>query len=58
MVIEIVVNGADPATTPIQKLQEGILTVNTDTAEVLNIDYTIFTDYCDELKEIQTGQSF
>jgi hypothetical protein len=23
-----------------------------------NIDFTIFTDYCDELKEIQTGQSF
>lgn len=58
MVIEIVVNGADPAATPIQKLQEGILTVNTDTAEALNIDYTIFADYCDELKEIQTGQSF
>jgi len=58
MVIEIVVNGADPAATPIQKLQEGILTVNTDTAEALDIDYTIFVDYCDELKEIQTGQSF
>ena len=58
MVIEIVVNGANPAATPIQKLQEGILTVNTDTAEALDIDYTIFEDYCDELKEIQTGQSF
>ena len=58
MVIEIVVNGASPATTPIQKLQEGILTVNTDTAAALNIDYSIFADYCDELKEIQTGQSF
>ena len=58
MVINIVVNGANPASTPIQKLQEGILTVNTDTAKALNIDYTIFADYCDELKEIQTGQSF
>jgi len=58
MVIEIVVNGADPAATPIQKLQEGILTVNTDTAEALGIDYTIFAEHCDELKEIQTGQSF
>ena len=58
MVIEIVVNGADPATTPIQKLQEGILTVNTDTASALGIDYTIFADYCDQLKEIQTGQEF
>lgn len=58
MVIDIVVNGADPATTPVQKLQEGILTVNTDTATVLGIDYTIFADHCDELKEIKTGQSF
>ncbi len=58
MVIDIVVNGADPAATPVQKLQEGILTVNTDTAAALGIDYSIFTDHCDELKEIQTGQSF
>mgnify|MGYP003294854529 CR=1 FL=1 len=27
-------------------------------AEALNIDYTIFADHCDELKEIQIGQSF
>ena len=58
MVIDIVVNGADPAATPVQKLQEGILTVNTDTATALEIDYTIFADHCDELKEIQTGQEF
>lgn len=58
MVIDIVVNGADPAATPIKKLEEGILTVNTDTAKALGIDYKIFEDHCDELKEITTGQSF
>lgn len=58
MVIDIVVNGADPAATPIKKLEEGILTVNTDTAKALGIDYKIFEDHCDELKEIATGQSF
>ena len=58
MVIDIVVNGAVPEETPVQKLQEGILTVNTETADALGIDYTIFTDYCDELKEIQTGKEF
>ena len=58
MVVDIVVNGADPATTPVKKLEEGILTVNTDTAKALGIDFSIFKDYCDELKEIQTGQSF
>ena len=58
MVVDIVVNGADPAATPVKKLEEGILTVNTDTAKALGIDFSIFKDYCDELKEIQTGQSF
>lgn len=58
VVIDIVVNGADPAATPIKKLEEGILTVNTDTAKALGIDYKIFEDHCDELKEITTGQSF
>lgn len=58
MVIEIVVNGADPAATPVKKLEEGILTVNTDTAKALGIDYKIFEEHCDELKEIQTGQEF
>lgn len=58
MVIDIVVNGADPAATPVKKLEEGILTVNTDTAKALGIDFSIFKDYCDELKEIQTGQEF
>ena len=58
MVIDIVVNGVDPAATPIKKLEEGILTVNTDTAKALGIDYKIFEDHCDELKEITTGQSF
>ena len=58
MVIDIVVNGVDPAETPVKKLEEGILTVNTDTAKVLGIDYKIFEDKCDELKEITTGQSF
>lgn len=58
MVIDIVVNGANPAETAVKKLEEGILTVNTDTAKALNIDYKIFEDHCDELKEIQTGKAF
>lgn len=58
MVIDIVVNGADPAETAVKKLEEGILTVNTDTAKALDIDFNIFKDYCDELKEITTGQEF
>lgn len=58
MVIDIVVNDASPAETAVKTLDDGILTVNTETADALGIDYTIFTDHCDELKEIQTGKEF
>lgn len=58
MTIEIVVTDASPAVTAVQTLDDGILTVNTETADALKIDYTIFKDHCEELKEIQTGQEF
>lgn len=58
MVIDIVVNGASPAETAVKTLDDGILTVNTETADALEIDYSIFKDHCDELKEIQTGKEF
>lgn len=32
MVVDILVNGADPATTPVQTMNNGIATINTDTA--------------------------
>lgn len=58
MVAEILVNGADPATTPVQTLDNGIVTVNTDTATAINLDYSMFKDLCSELKETVTAESF
>ena len=45
MVIEVL-QGADPATTPIKTFDNGIATVNTETAEALGIDYSGFAELC------------
>lgn len=58
MVFDITVNGADPATTAVKTLDDGIITINTETAQKLGIDYTIFKDHCTELKETVTKQEF
>ena len=38
MVVDILVNGKDPATTPVQTFDNGIATVNTETCETLKLD--------------------
>lgn len=58
MVIDILVKGADPAVTAVRTLDGGIIMVNTETADKLDIDYSIFKDYCEELKETVTKQEF
>ena len=58
MVIDVTVNGASPATTAVKTLDDGIIMVNTETAEALDIDYTIFKEYCSELKETVTKSEF
>ena len=58
MVADILVNGADPAATPVVTLDNGIATVNTETAEAIGLDYSMFADMCEELKEITTAQEF
>ena len=58
MVVEVLVNGADPATTPIQTLERGIVTVNTDTAETIGLDYSMFSDMCSSLVEVVTAEDF
>ena len=58
MAYDILVNGANPATTPVKTLDGGIITVNTQTAEALGIDYTIFKEHCTELKETVTKKEF
>lgn len=58
MVVDVLVNGAKPADTAVKTLDNGIVTVNTETAEAIGLDYSMFADLCSELKEIQTAQSF
>lgn len=58
IVVDILVNGADPATTPVQIMSSGIAMVNTETAEAIGLDYSDFNDLCEEVKETVTQESF
>lgn len=58
MIVEVLVNGADPASTAVVTLDNGIATVNTETAEAIGLDYSVFADMCTELKEIVTAKEF
>ena len=58
MAVDILVNGADPAATPIENLERGIVTVNTETAEALGLDYSMFKDMCSEVVETVTAEEF
>ncbi len=58
MVVDILVNGKNPAETPVVSLDNGIATVNTETAEAIGLDYSMFAGLCEELKEIQTAKEF
>lgn len=58
MAAEVVVNGANPAETAVQHLDNGIATVNTETAEAIGLKYDMFADMCAELKETKTAEEF
>ena len=57
LVIDIL-NGADPAETPVQTFDSGIATVNTETAEALGIDYSGFAEVCTQVVETVTAEEF
>lgn len=58
MVSDVVVNGADPAQTAVQHLDNGIATVNTETADAIGLDYSMFSDMCAKLVETKTAEEF
>lgn len=58
MAVDILVNGADPATTPVQVLSDGIITVNTETAAAIGIDYSVFESMGSLLIETVTAKEF
>ena len=62
MAVDILVNGADPATTPVMTFDNGIATINTEVAEGLKIDLdqvkAAFEEYCSAINETVTQESF
>ena len=58
MVVDILINGAEPATTAVKTLEDGIITINTETAEVIGLDYTVLKELGSELVEITTAAEF
>lgn len=57
MVAEIL-GGADPAETAVQTFDNGIATVNTETAEALGLDYSGFAEVCTAVVETITAEEF
>lgn len=58
MIADILVNGKNPAEVPVQLLDNGIATVNIETAAALELDYGMFKDLCSEVKETKTAEEF
>ena len=58
MVAEILVDGVDPSTLAVKTLDNGTATVNTDTAEALDLDFEKLRDMCDGFVEVQTAEEF
>ena len=62
MVVDILVNGADPAETPVQTFDNGIATINTEICAELGLDVetvkATFEPLCTQVKEIQTAEEF
>ena len=56
--VDVLVNGAQPASTPVQIMSSGIVTVNTEVASAIGLDYSAFASLCEELKETITQESF
>lgn len=62
MVADVLGNGSDPATTPVQAMDDGIATINTDTCTALGLDFDTVKDaitpYCTSVEEITTQKEF
>lgn len=62
MIAAILVDGADPATTPIKTFDNGTATVNSETCAALGLDYNAieaaFTPLCTRVQSIVTAEDF
>ena len=62
MAADILVGGADPASTPVMTFDNGTATVNTETCQALGMDYDtiagLFAPMCTKVAPITTAESF
>ena len=62
MIASILLDGADPATTPVKTFDNGTATVNTEICQALGIDFDElaekFAPYCTKVQSIVTAESF
>ena len=62
MVSQLLCDGKTPADLPYQTFDNGIVTINTETAEVLGLDLAAlkeaFKPYCTEITEVTTAENF
>jgi len=62
MVVDILVNGANPATTAVKTFDNGTATVNTEICEAMGTSFddvkAIFEPMCTQVNPIQTAESF
>ena len=62
MIVEILVNGADVAATPVKTFDNGTATVNTETCALIGFDYdavaAAFAPFCTTVQPITTAESF
>ena len=62
MICDILVNGADPASTPVRTFDNGTATINTEVCDAIGFDFdTIketFEPYCTQVLSIGTADSF
>ena len=60
MVADILVNGADPAATPVMTFDNGTATINTETCAALGFDFDAvseaFAPFCTQIVAIATGE--
>lgn len=62
MIYDILVNGSDPASTPVKTFDNGTATVNTETCAALGLDFDeiseVFAPFCTKVESITTAESF
>lgn len=62
MIAEILINGADPASTPVKTFDNGTATINTDICDKLGLSFDELSEkyapFCTKVEKIETAESF